>query len=168
VLSSTIIVASRPESRQLADPAQRHRGVGVDGADVGAHRLTDLLLPVGVGIGRRAHGLDELLVVGRQQVDEALLFGGEVVVEGALGGAGSADDVGHGGLAVAALRDTRGQSVEQPAAEVRRGSRMRGLLGDRCAHRQSFLDAPCQALVPKGTVAVRLTGTSRYHASREC
>ena len=52
-----------------------------------------------------------------QQLDQALFLAGELLVEGALGGAGVPDDVGDGGVAVAAFDDRRGDAVEQPVKE---------------------------------------------------
>ena len=79
---------------------------------VRAHRAPDLLAPRCLRVDRHSQRLHQNLVIGRQQFDEALLFTGEVVVEGALGGAGVADDIGHGRLAVSALGDRGGQAVE--------------------------------------------------------
>ena len=106
-------------------------------SDVGLDRLTNLLVPIGFGIDRRGDALAEFLDVGSQQLEEALLLAGELVVERALGRARVADDVGDRAGAVAALGDRGGEAVEQ--AEPKRiwlGQRLaEHRIAGRCCHR---------------------------------
>ncbi len=80
-------------------------------------RLADLHLPVRIRVDGVADGGDQDVVVPPKQLDQALFLAGELLVEGALGGAGVPDDVGDGGVAVAALDDRCGHAVEQPVEE---------------------------------------------------
>ena len=117
----------RAERRRLADPAQRDGGPRRDVVDVGAGRLADLLLPIGLGIDGRPDIGDQVFVVSAEHFDQALFLAGELLVEGALRGARVPDDVGDGGVAIPAFTDRCGQPVEQPVAEGGRvdGRRMR-------------------------------------------
>jgi hypothetical protein len=72
------------ERGQFTNPAQGDGRPGLDVADVGLDGLTDLLVPVSLGIDRRRDAFAEFLDVGPQQLQEALFLAGEVVVEGAL------------------------------------------------------------------------------------
>ena len=102
----------RPRARRLADPAQRDRRPRLDVVDVGFGRLTDLVLPIRLGIDGRPDVGDQVFVVPAQQFDQALFLAGELLVEGALRGAGVPDDVGDGAVAITALADRCGQPVE--------------------------------------------------------
>ena len=109
--------AAAPKRGCLADPAQRDRGPRPDVVDVGVGRLADLVLPVRLGVDRRLDVGDQVVVVSAQQLDQALFLAGELLVEGALRGARVPDDVGDGGVAVAAFTDRCGKPVEQPVTE---------------------------------------------------
>ena len=118
--------------------------------DVGLGRLADLVLPVRLGVDRRLDVGDQVLVVSAQQLDQALFLAGELLVEGALRRARVPDDVGDGGVAIAALTDRCGQPVEQPVAE--RVVDGRDAVVERSRSSFRLPRSPCAALVPSGTV----------------
>src|SRR5262249_6482198 len=100
---------------------------------------------------------DHRLVVGSQEIDEAVLLAGELAVEGALGRAGVPDDVGDRGVAVAAFTDRGVEAVEQPAPE--RAGLVVGddglrVLSDGHDHPSSlkFTNKACLNTVPQSTV----------------
>src|ERR1700730_15035741 len=126
-----------PERGRLADPAQRDRRARPDVVDIGLGRLTDLVSPLRLGIDGRLDVGDQVLVVSAQQLDKTLFLAGELLVEGALRGARVPNDVGNGGVAIAALADRGGEPVEQPVAKgVGVGWRLgRGrAIVERCLH----------------------------------
>src|ERR1044072_8969116 len=104
-------LSHRTKGGCLPDPGERDGGTGCDVVDVGAYSLLNLVLPVGFGVDRVPDVLDHRLVVGPQQFDEAVLLAGELAIEGAFGGAGVTDDVGHRGVPVAALVDRGVEAV---------------------------------------------------------
>ena len=120
--------------RELTDPAQGEGRAGLDVSDVGLDGVTNLLMPVGFGVDRCGDALAELLDVGPQQLQEALFLAVEPVVEGALGRAGVADDVGDRAGAVAAFIDRGGEAVEQPKPKRIRLSRR--VAGNRVLRRR--------------------------------
>ena len=132
-------------------------GSRVDVVDVRVDRLADLDLPVRLRVDGIADVGDQGLVVPPQQLDQALFLAGELLVEGALGGAGVPDDVGDGGVAVAALDDRCGHAVEQPVEE-RVGacpSECESPLVERSRHLASLRP-------------LHSAGTKRYRTTRTC
>ena len=143
---------------KLADPAQRDRGPRLDVVYVRDDRLPDLDMPVRIRVDGITDVGDQVLVVPPQQLDQALFLAGELLVEGAFGGAGVPDDVGDGGVAVAAFDDRRGDAVEQPVKErVGRvpGMRITRTLIERNRHIASL-------------GLLRSAGTKRYRTLHIC
>ena len=73
--------------------------------EVGVDSELGLSLEVAGGVDGVGDALEQLVVEGVEDGEEAVLAGGEVLVEGAAGGAGAGDDVGDGGVAEALLAD---------------------------------------------------------------
>src|SRR6202011_5079706 len=107
----------RAEGRQFADPAQYDRGPRLDHVDVCTDRLPNLVVPERLRVDRGHDLPDHLLVGGAQQLDEALLLAAELLIEGALRGAGVTHDVGDRGVPVSAFGYRLRETVEQPAAK---------------------------------------------------
>ena len=112
-------------------------------ADVGFHGLTNLRLPVRIWVDGVANLVRQVLDIGVQQLEKALLFTGELTVERALRRAGVTNDVGDGGGAVSALGDRGGEAVEQATSKRvdiggPRGSRRSRIVCDGGRHVVSF------------------------------
>ena len=109
-------------------------------ADVGFHGLANLSLPVRVRIDGVANLLRQVFDIDMQQLEKALLFTLELVVERALRRAGATDDVGDGGGAVSALGYRGRETVEQAASKrVDVGRLDRScVVSDGCRHVASF------------------------------
>ncbi len=106
-------------------------------SDVGLDRLTNLLVPVGLGIDRCRDALAEFLDVGPQQLQKALFFTSELVVERALGRAGVADDVSDRAGAVTTVADRGGEAIEQPEPKriICSNRAAENRVASRCCHR---------------------------------
>jgi hypothetical protein len=65
----------------FADPAERDRRTRRDVIDIGDGGLTDLLVPVRLAVDGRDDVGDQVLIVPAQQLDQALLLAGELLVE---------------------------------------------------------------------------------------
>ena len=101
------------ERRELTNPAQGDGRTRLNVSDVGLDGLTNLLVPVGLGIDCGGDVFSEFLDIGAQQLQKAPFLAGELVIERALGSARVANDVGDRAGAISALAYRCREAVKQ-------------------------------------------------------
>src|SRR6185312_3738812 len=150
------------ERGKIPDPAQRERQVGLRHRDPRLDGLPHLDVPSRAPVDRGPDLPDHGRVGLPEQVDEAGLLAGEMLVERAARGAGVAHHVRDRRVAVAGLPDGRGHALEQPAAELGGRGSLNAGLGPRGAGG----DHAIPPLADHGTLAYRRSGTHAYRISR--